>query len=342
LSNGNLPAEYHNFSSEEITLSGIGYREFAFGYAKPLNDQLNMGVRAKLLFGAAQINTKNWDYGVQTSADGDSVTLIAGGTGQMMLPLPLNLREDNSILSVDPDGAIQKYLSAYQNPGFAIDLGFNYSKGDQHFFSAALRDLGAIWFRDKSYDVSQDESLVFAGFDLVSAIRYPEENEYENPGDLVIKVKEDIRNVYQPIVAEAKYLHMMPLKSVLHYHYQYSARHLFGITSQMAFQGKNIRSVFTLSAQQKWLNFSVFENVNLQGISGVTLGGGFQYEGDYAQIFVATDNLVAIYHPAANKTFSLNFGICFLLNHKKEVNEDNIKPERGKASPYLPFYEHKN
>jgi hypothetical protein len=341
LSNGNLLAEYHNFSSEEIRLSGLGYREFAFGYAKPLNDKLNVGVRAKLLFGATQVDTKSWDYGVETSADGDSLTLMSGGTGHLMLPVPVNLRTDNSILSVDTDGAFLKYMSAYQNPGFAIDLGFNYSKGDQHFFSAALRDLGVIWFRDAAYDVSQDESLVFPGFDLVSAIRYPEEIEYGIPGDMVAKVKKDIRDVYQPFVTEAKYLHWMPLKSVLHYHYQYSARHLFGVTSQMAFQRKNVRSVFTLSAQQKWLNFSVFENVNLQGISGVTLGGGFQFEGEYAQVFVATDNLVAIYHPAANKTFSANFGICFLLNHKKEVNEDNIKPKRGKASPYLPFYEHK-
>lgn len=341
LSNGNLLAEYHNFSSEEIRLSGLGYREFAFGYAKPLNDLLNVGVRAKLLFGSAQADTRSWDYGVEASADGDSVTLIAGGTGQLMLPLPLNLRADNSILSVNTDGAFQKYLSAYQNPGFAFDLGFNYSKGDQHFFSAALRDLGAIWFRNQSFNVAQDESLVFTGFDLVSAIRYPEEGGYDNPGELVRIIKEDIRDVYQPVVTEAKYLYWMPVKSVLHYHYQYSSRHLFGVTSQMAFQRRNFRSVFTLSAQQKWLNFSVFENVNLQGISGVTLGGGFQYEGEYAQVFVATDNLVAIYHPAANKTFSLNFGICFLLNHKKEVNEDNIKSERGKVSPYLPFYEHK-
>ncbi|MGE0019796.1 MAG: DUF5723 family protein [Draconibacterium sp.] len=342
LSNGNLLAEYHNFNSEEIRLSGLGYREFAFGYAKPLNDLLHVGIRAKLLFGAAQADTRSWDYGVEASADGDSVTLIAGGTGQMMLPLPLNLRADNSILSVNTDGAFQKYMSTYQNPGFAIDLGFNYSKGDQHFFSAALRDLGAIWFRNQSFNVAQDESLVFAGFDLVGAIRYPEEGGYYNPGELVRIIKEDIRDVYQPVVAEAKYLYWMPVKSVLHYHYQYSSRHLFGVTSQMAFQRKNVRSVFTLSAQQKWLNFSVFENVNLQGINGVTLGGGFQYEGEYAQIFVATDNLVAIYHPAANKTFSLNFGICFLLNHKKEVNEKSIAPARGKASRYLPFYEQKN
>ena len=342
LSNGNLPAVYRDFSSQEIRLQGLGYREFAFGYGKPLNDKTNIGVRAKILFGVAQAETKNWDYGVVTSADGDSVTLIAGGTGQFSMPLPMKLRADNSMLSVDTEGAFQKYLSAYKNPGFAIDLGFNYAIDDQRFLSAALRDIGTIWFRDKTYTVSQDESLVFTGFDLVSAIRYPEEQGYEDPNALVKTVKEKIRDVYQPILADTRYFKLMPVKSVLHYHHQFTNRHLFGVTSQLNFQRRNFRSVFTVSAQQKWLNFSVFENLNLQGISGLTFGGGLQYEGEYAQFFIATDNLVAIYHPAANKTFSVNFGLCFLLNHKKEVNEKTISPTRGKASRYLPFYEQKN
>jgi hypothetical protein len=106
----------------------------------------------------------------------------------------------------------------------------------------------------------------------------------------------------------------------------------------MAFQRNNVRSVLTFSAQQEWLNFSIFENLNLQGISGVTLGGGVQYEGDYAQVFIATDNIPAIYHPAANKTFSLNFGVCFLLNHKNEEKKESIKQGDGNTSPYLPFY----
>jgi len=198
--------------------------------------------------------------------------------------------------------------------------------------------LGFVSFRSNAYNLAQGEKYTLIGFDLVSSIRYPEEPEFGNPNDSANVMKEMIREVYEPKLWESSYLVMMPLKSVLHYHYRYSDRHMFGITSQMAFQRNDFRSVLTLSSQQKWFNFSVFENVNLQGISGVTLGGGVQYEGDYAQVFVATDNILAIYHPAANKTFSLNFGVCFLLNHKKEQKIEKFKPGKGKISPYLPFH----
>lgn len=338
LSNGNLPEGYRNFSSEEIRLSAVGYREFAFGYGKPLNDFLNVGFRGKLLFGAAHIDTKNWEYGLETSADGDSVALMSAGKGQFMVPFQINLNPDNTIHSMDTEDGLKKYLGAYQNPGFAIDLGLSYTKNDKHFFSAALRDLGAIWFKNKAYEMAQDDKYVFVGFDLVGTIRYPEENDYGNPSDSVRAIKDIISDIYEPLFIGTSYLSWMPVKTVLHYHYRHSQRHTFGATSQMAFQRRNVRSVLTLSAQQSWLNFSVFENVNIQGISGVTLGGGVQYEADYAHFFLAADNIPAIYHPAANKTFSLNFGVCFLLNHRNEEKKESIKQGRGSTSPYLPFY----
>jgi hypothetical protein len=95
---------------------------------------------------------------------------------------------------------------------------------------------------------------------------------------------------------------------------------------------------------QSWLNLSVFENINLHGASDVSVGGGIQFEGRYAQFFMATDNIIAFYHPANNKTFSITAGICILLNNKKEKDIDasnkGIKKRKGKISPELPYYKH--
>jgi hypothetical protein len=338
LSNGNIPEDYRNFNSEEIKLAGIGYREFAFGYGKPVTDFLNAGIRAKILFGAAQADSKDWNYGIETSPDGEIVTLSAGGTARMMLPVPVNLRENNSIQSVDSENAIAKYFGEYGNPGFAVDLGFSYQKSERHFFSGAIRDLGFIRIRSNSYDVSQEDSFDFVGFDLENAIRYPEEPGYTNSNELVRLIKEEIREVYQPTLETKKYSYMMPVKTVLHYHYQQSARHIFAATSQMSFSKQNYYSVFTLSALQNWANFQVFENLNVHNLNDLSLGGGIRYVGTHAEIFAASDNLIAFYYPAENKTFSLTFGICFLLNHKKDVNEEKFSPRKGKISPYLPFY----
>lgn len=340
LSNGNIPDDYRNFDSEEIKLAGIGYREFAFGYGKPLNNFLNAGVRIKLLFGAAQADSKYWSYGVKTSPDGEIITLSSLGTARMMLPVPVNLRENNSIQSLDSENAIAKYFGEYGNPGFAVDLGFSYQNNERHFFSGALRDFGFIRFGSNSYDVTQNDSFDFIGFDLLNAIRYPEEPDYTNSNELVKLIKDEIREVYQPTLEKRKYTYMMPVKTLLHYHYQHSTRHIFAATSQMSFS-KNYYSVFTLSALQNWANFQIFENLSIHNLNDLTIGGGLRYVGTHAEIFAATDNLIAFYHPAENKTFSISFGVCFLLNHKKTVNEEKFSPRKGKISPYLPFYEEK-
>jgi len=151
-----------------------------------------------------------------------------------------------------------------------------------------------------------------------------------------------MRNVWHPKVLETSFLSGLGPKTVLHYQHAFSDYLSLGVTNQSAFQKNNFQNILTLSALQSWPNFSVFENVNLHGASDVSIGGGIQYEGNYAQFFLATDNIIAFYHPANNKTFSLTAGICILLNHKKETNTEpgdkGIKKRKGKTSPELPYY----
>jgi hypothetical protein len=262
-----------------------------------------------------------------------------------MVPYPITLRSDSTIYSIDFDKAFSKYMRAYQNHGFAIDLGINYRINKKSSFSAAVRDLGAIWYSYNANKLIQNDKYGYIGFDLVSAVRWPEEPGYTNPNVLIDFLKDSIRNIWQPAVVESNFVSSLATKTVLHYQFQYSKKYLFGITDQSAFQRNNFQNILTVSALQKWPNLSVFENVNLHGVSDVSIGGGIQYEGDFFQAFCATDNLIAFYHPANNKTFSVSVGICILLNHKKEIDPDKqnkkgIKKRKGKTSPDLPYYKH--
>jgi len=338
LTNGNFPTDFRNFNSGEVKLSGLGYREFAFGYSKPLNNTLVVGVRTKLLFGAVMANTSDWNYGLETATTGSEVILLSGGRGRVMFPLPYILRDDKTMFSVDADNAAMKYLFTYKNPGFAIDLGINWQISKEKLFSAAIRDIGGIWFRYNALNMEQNEPYDFVGFDLVSAIRYPEESESS-----VKNEKEKIRLVYQPVFTETTFAYTMTPKSMLHFQYQYSDLLSFGLTNQTAFHKNYVQNILTASVMQKWPSLSVFENINMQGFSGLTVGGGMQYETHSLQLFMATDNLVTFYHPAATKTFSLTAGICLLLNKEdvsksKKSDKSDIKRRRGTISEFLPFY----
>jgi len=344
LVNGNIEPEYKNFNSNAIKILTTGYREFAVGYAQKVNRKLDAGIHGKLLFGAAHFDADNWNYGIETADDASLINFLSNGYGHMMLPISFTLRADSTIRSVDAEKVFSKYMRAYQNAGIAIDLGVNYHLNKKSSFSVAVRDLGAIWYNNNANNIQQNDKYGYIGFDMVSAVRWPEEAGYTNPNVLIDYLKDSIRNVWQPVVYESGFVSSLATKTILHYQYLLSDHLKFGITNQSAFQKNNFQNILTVSALQSWPNLSVFENVNLHGASDVSIGGGIQYEGDFFQAFLATDNLIAFYHPANNKTFSLTAGICVLLNHDKwsdpEKSNKGIKKRKGKISPELPYYKH--
>ena len=125
----------------------------------------------------------------------------------------------------------------------------------------------------------------------------------------------------------------MPPQTVIHYQMKFSSKLQFGVTNQSVYQKNYFQNTFSFTAMQSRPKFSVFESINLHQFSSISFGGGFQYTGKFTQIFFAADNLIAFYHPANNRTFSLSLGMCFLLNHEK-----NKGKSKGKFLPYLPFY----
>lgn len=344
LVNGNIEPEYKNFNSNAIKILTNGYREFTFGYARKVNRKFDAGVHAKLLYGAAFFDADEWNYGIETAEDASLVNFFSNGYGHIMLPISFKLRNDSTIQSVEGDKVFAKYMKSYDNKGFAIDLGINYRINKRSSFSAAIRDLGAIWYNSEGYNMKQSDKYGYIGFDMINAIRWPEEGGYTNPNVLIDFLKDSIRNAWQPVLYPSSFTSALAAKTVLHYQYLYSDLLKFGITNQSVFQKNNFQNILTLSALQSWPNLSVFESLNLHGTGDVSLGGGIQYEGEFFQAFLATDNLIAFYHPANNKTFSLTTGICILLNHDKWVDPEKssrgMKKRKGKISPHLPYYKH--
>jgi hypothetical protein len=343
LIHGNMEPEYEDYSTDAVNLITAGYREFAFGYAKNVNKKLDVGIHGKLLFGGILVKAEDWDYRVRTSADGKMINFITEGKGRLAVPVPYRLRGDSTILSFDMKGAFSKYVSNYKNPGLAVDLGLTYQISDEDKVSFALRDLGFIWFKDKSMTMSTTGQYDYIGFELINAIRWPEEPGYEDPVRLINLVKDSIRYVWQPKVYEEGFAYGLGPKTSIHYQRELSDFLSLGLTNQSVFQKNNFQNTLTLSALQSWPYLSVFESISWHGSDVISIGAGLQYELKFAQLFLASDNLIAFYHPANNKSFSLTAGICILINNEREQGANNlkggIKKRSGKFSKHLPYYE---
>lgn len=341
---GNSIEGYRSFDTREINFFALGYHEFAFGYARKLNDSWWVGARAKILFGEFLANAENWSYGLETSDDGGEVRLYSEGKGRLYSPLPLVLTDNKKIDGVVSRNVLQKYLLNFSNPGLAIDLGFSYFIDEQNTITFAARDLGGIWFRKNAMDILQEGNHTFLGFDITGAVGSPGDPGYVDSEWSVYYEKVKIRDVFQPTTDTAHFVQGLVPKTALHYQYNYSDKLKFGLTNQSMFTPYKFRNILSVSSIQRSANFSVFENVSLHELNNITIGAGLQFESDKFQAFVAIDNLLAAYHPANQRTYFLSFGTSFLLNSEKAAlfgKRKKIKGENGKTSDELPFFEKK-
>jgi outer membrane protein OmpA-like peptidoglycan-associated protein len=175
------------FVGRTADLSGFGpnvsmYHEIGFGYARPLNEKLTIGAKARFLMGVTNLYTKRSDLTLAT--DDVNFGLTAAGSMDLnmsgIMPFPYNdtsAYDPNQYLGLllgDYDSPIEKdpvgyFLGGFNNPGFGIDLGASYDINDKFNVSASVVDLGLIrWKRGVANLRMEETSFTFTGLDIAS------------------------------------------------------------------------------------------------------------------------------------------------------------------------------
>ncbi len=343
LQEGNVVPENQFFESGKIYSSIWGIHELALGYAKKASENLSIGLRGKLMFGAAHMSTNNFEFGILTEDSGRRVILLSSGSGRIAHPFKQTINSSQQITNIETQNLAKEYFTNYKNPGLAFDFGATLAIDNSRLVSFALLDIGAIWFRKNSIRLILDGKYEFEGFDLGEPLYDVNGNQIISSLESVLQTKDMIRNVYRPLVDSTRFLLPLAPRSVLHYQFDLTGNTQFGITNQTVFQ-RHLLNTLTFTALQKPGAFSVFESLHLHQLASITFGGGVQYTGRFAQVFLSAENLLAFYHPANNRTLSLSLGMCILLNHEKPSKEPknskkkSFRRGRGKISPYFPFY----
>ena len=330
------PNHFESYNINNVNYSGIGYRELAVGYSQKINDNINIGIRGKILFGGAFADLENGSYEINKTNIPDEVSLTYKGTASASLPIEITLDKNNKVTSVNSKYLFVNYLTSYRNPGLGIDVGATVNFNEKSWISMSVTDIGTIWFRHKTANVNQNEITTFSQTEISDLSVNNGNNNYIEPYGFIKLTKDKHKTLYQPVVDYTKFKQSLVPKTSLHYQYNFSKSFSMGATNQSLFHKNNYLNVLTISALQKQSGFSVFESINLFGLNRVTVGTGFQYDGKFLQIFASTDNLLTIYRPIKNREFSLTLGICLLLNKTKEK-----ETPQGKFSPFFPFYKNK-
>lgn len=294
-------------------------------------------MRGKLLFGEMFIQLNSWNYSLETSPDGNKIMLTSQGSGQASIPYSVLLDDKGKYEDVEIQNILANYLTV-RNPGLAFDGGITIDLSEKKQFSASVVDLGLIYFGDNGWDFYQNGTHEFRGIDISNSTNSKLGTDgYIFPFYLMTSVKDTVKNVYKPIFNSRQFFRGPAPQIFLHYQNKYTESFTYGVTNHTVLQKTYVLNTLSFNLLKQSGNFSFVGDLSLHGLSSLTVGGGVQWNLPFAQLFVFTDNFPAIYHPAAQKSYSITFGLNFLLKQAEDTGR-NDNSRKGKFSKYFPFY----
>lgn len=320
------------FVGEKADFSNIGidmnyYREYALGYAYDVDDKLNVGARAKILFGKANISFSDMDISLNTDADTYNMDLKSKFTMNFSMPVTLVKDEEGEISDIEAHFDMDDYdpldfVFNTNNSGFAIDLGASYRLTDPVTLHASILDLGYINWKDDVYNLSMDGEFEFDGVDISSIFDSSDDSE---PGEDLLETIQDRFSISD---TRNSYRRGLPTRLYLGGTYELSSRVGFGMLSRTQYYQKNFEQAMTLSANAnlgRWLSASL--SYSMMNNSYNNIGAGLSLGGAGIQLYVLTDNLNSVFHPHKTNSVNLWFGLNLIFGSKRQKEISSDEPE---------------
>lgn len=311
------------FAGKSADFSSIGidlnyFREYAAGYSYQVDDKLNVGVRAKLLFGKANISFSDSDITLYTDPESYNMRLRSNFTVNMSMPVTIVRNEDGEIEEFEPhfgNGAYSpaNFIFNSKNAGFAMDLGATYRLMEEVTLFASVTDLGFIGWKEDVYNITMDEDFEFEGIDLSAAFDQADDSK---PADNFL---DSLQGRFNLDDTRNSYNRGLPARVYLGGSYKLNQMLSFGLLSRSEIYSGGFEQAVTLSANSnigRWLSasmsYSVMNNsYNNLGLGLALRGGGFQ-------LYVVSDNLSTAFMPHRTKNAHVWFGLNLVFGHRKD------------------------
>lgn len=292
--------------------------EYSLGYAGEVGDKLGFGVRLKYLNGLANLQSKEFDLQMYTSASGDSLALHSNIDMRGSMPVDI---EPDSLGFIDQVNEIEPSVSdVFANPGIALDFGVTYQLTDQLEISASVTDLGFINYNNyvRNYTINGD--FVFTGVDVSS-----EFDDGENNFDPAEQIADSLKEQIQFSYAENQFLHFLGPRIYVGGNYRLNDRVDLGLVSRTRFFGGEVQQSFTLSANTRpirGVSFSASYSVMNRAYNNLGLGLGLRL--GPLQVYTVSDVISAGLWPESTRAFNLRFGLNFVFgcNREKRLLDD--------------------
>ena len=274
----------NSFNFKRFGLDMELYSEFGVGYMRRINRQWTVGGKASLLMGYAGATTKMHKFTLDASRDSWDVT--ANADAYLSAPITFGQKEDGTIdfKSVDLSTSVNNYLKMLYLPaghGASFDIGFTYEPIKHLVVSAAVTDLGFIYWHQNVIHGHANGTYSFKGV------------EYE-PGDSIDfkKIGEDALNALQ-----FKTEQNSGFAQMIHGNFNAAIEYgilknkiSFGLLSRMRFNAQYVSEEVTLAANFRPLDWlKAYLSYSFVNGRGNNLGLGLSLRAGALNMFLALD-----------------------------------------------------
>lgn len=284
------------FIGQEIDLHNMSfdlthYREYAIGFARPVNEKLSFGTRVKYLYGMENYSSAKNHLSFYTAPDDYTLQLSSSYTVNT-----------SSSANQKENSASPGYAFGFKNTGFAGDISATYKATSRFSINASVIDIGYINWKSnvKSY-VAAEGSYSFSGMNL---------NDFMSDSSSGFEgVMDSLSSSFEPSENKEAYKTKLPTHLYINGVYSLNEKtELSALIHAQTFKG-TIQPTFTASI-----------NRDLSGhISGIVsysvinhhfdnVGAGVAVRAGALQFFMMSDNLIGTINPLSNHTAQFQFG----------------------------------
>ena len=332
--NGNTQFEGKRVSMQSTGVFFNHYREYALGISKQISEAKTFGVKAKLLFGKLNAETRKMNVSLFTEEN--TFDLFFNADSRINASLPYSIEADSSgnyEIVERYSAPLSDYILNRRNPGFALDFGFLYRYSDEIVFSGSLLDLGFIHYASNLTNYSLTGEYQYDGPLNDSVITVDYVNDLLN--SVTANMEDDL--------ATNAYYHFLTPRILLGASYEMSPKISFNALWYNRVHQMKYQTGFMLSALARPLEYlETSLSWSYMNRSALNLGVGIAYGRSPLQVYLVSDNILAPLFPMNTKNLNLRFGVnihlgcsapkekitgcgCYWL---QQAEEDRIRKEK--------------
>lgn len=286
------------------------FSEISVGLQYDINEKLTVGIRPKLLSGAANVSVNNKNTKIYTNADTYAMTADVDLNVQIASMLDLKINQVGDLLNVNILDSVNfsELLNIKDNYGFGIDFGASYVFNEHFGVAAGVYDLGFIKWKNVKHKNHQRYN------EVINDALFTELGDVVNLQLDYNSMISDLANIVwgkDSLVDGDDYNTSLKTRIMLQAYYEFSPQLRLTAIGQMYYVKEQMRPALTLAYNGSFLKIlNLTSSFTMSKYSGYSLGAGVGVTLGPVVVYVVTDNILVAKSIAASSTVEM------LTSHK--------------------------